>query len=441
MRLPAIACASLLSACFSKPGFHGGPGDGGGSDTGGPGLLHGVRVLGNGVTDDMTVSTDDLELHFPMAPISLPDSLKIGGTEVLGDQTGCNPEAKIGLAFYPVYTMTSGTTAWPTETGDQHDSSIAGSATGPAFARTRVSWLGTFHCGVTTQMMSGASTFTVFPDGRVVRHDQFDTPTTTTIGAASCGCGGGVGNYFLTSYLTLLNDRFTHLGFNASTNNLPMPTETTLASLHDADSVENPNPRWACLENRDAAAQRRFGIAWPASVMPTVDDGGTRIKLEIDTPPMPTTTLLYDWSNDDPSVAAGVRQVSTAWFVDAGANATCNATEMTDLFNGYAFARRLDVDQGGTGVLVPLDVSTGIYAVGGAAVPSYSIKVETALTGVPPGFAISLSFPSDAAPGVALNGVPLVDGVDYLVQHEAAVHTLWFAAGLAQGQTLTVFEK
>ncbi len=429
-----IACA-LLSACFSKPGFHTPPDDGSGSAT-----LHGVTVVGNGVTDDMTVSTDDLQLHFPMLAINLPDGLKIGGVEVLAEQTACQSENKIGLALYPVYSITSGGTTWPTANGDTHDSAIVRTASGPAFAQASITWGGVFHCGANAQTVSGTSVFSVFPDGRVVRDDSFMAPTTTQIGTQACGCSGSTGNYFLTSFVTLLNARFSHLGYNASTNNLPMPTETPLAPLHDADSVENPNPRWACMENRDAAGaqQRRFGIVWPATVTPTADDGGTRIKLEIDSAPTPMTTLIYDWTNNGSSIRTGSRGVSVAWFVDAGPGATCAASTMTELFNGYATARKLDVDGGAGVVKVPLDVRTGIYVVSGAPAASYAIRVEDATTGVPAGFAISLTLPTDAAPVVRMEGALLVDGVDYLTQHAGNAHTLWFPNALPQAQVLVI---
>ncbi len=435
MTVRAISAALLvLPACFGKPSFQGA------LDDAGSGMLAGVSVAGNGQSDDMTVTTADLLLRFPRSPINLPDQLQIGGVEVLDEQDGCGYENKIGLAVYPVYAMTTGTQTWPTATGDTHTSSLAQLATGPAFAQARVSWSGTFHCASTPSTVSGSSTFTIFPDGRIIRDDQITSPTSVALASVNCGCGSASGSYFLTSYLSLLTQRFSHLTYDAIPTGTPAPVEAAFAALVDGNSVDAPNPRWACLENRNASAQRRIGVAWGGNVPATTGDGGTRIKLDIVGQPTPSATLIYDWANDATTLGTTARDVQVAWFVAAGAGASCDAVTMGDLFGAFATPRRLAVDKGVGAVMVPLDVHTGIYTVGGAAAASYSIQVETALSGVPGGMAISLPFPTATALVVTRDGTRLVENNDYLIQHAGSpvVFSLWFPNGLAQQQTLVI---
>ncbi len=439
MRRCAIAVLVLsVAGCFSKPGFQGAADAARGDGNGSGGSLVGVTVVGDGMNEDLTVTAPDLVLNFPGTGIHLPDQLKIGGVNVLGEQDGCGYENRTGIALYPIYSVSVGQT-WPIEAGDSVTSTIERLASGPAFAQVNVSWSGLFHCTASTRTAAGNSTFTIFPDGRIIRDDHIEPPTSTMVGGSACGCSTATSNYFLTSYVTLDNLHFTHLAYDATPSTTPMVTDVALSTLMDNNGVESPNPRWACLENRNASAQRRMGVAWPV-VSPSANNDGTRIKLEIDSPTPDQTTLLYDWVNDSANVPTTRRDLQVAWFADTGANATCTASTMGALFDGFARPRRLEVDRGAGAAPVSLDPHTGIYTVGGPPAQSYTARVEDGVTGVPAGFAISLPFATDVTPVVTRGGTPLVVNEDFLVQTAGSpvVHTLWFPTALAPQTTLVI---
>ena len=424
--------ALAVAGCLSKPPFQGPLNDDAPRDGNGSGTLTGVSVLGNGLADPIAVTGTEFELHFPqmgLSRITLPDRLTVGGVDVLGQLGGCSSEDAVGLAIYPVLSLSA------------HESPTNASSTprviamGPAFAQVSVTWDAPFACPTTVLSATGTSTFTAFPDGRIVRDDRI-TPTTTMLagGGAACGCGTASADYFVTSFLTLQDQYFNHMAWEDGLIHelvipVPMPN----------DWIDQPNPGWVCLDGPEpSSGHRRVGITWPGP-LPTSDTGGTRIK-----PNPASTTLIYDWLYAAPTVPTGERATQSAWFVGTGADATCDELTMAPMASAFARPRQLSALVDGASMMIALDQPTGIYVIDPITpAGNYSISVEVAVTGVPAGYAVSIVLASASPPRVTLGAVELVVERDYLWQQASRmsggfVHTLWIAQPLAQGVQLAI---
>lgn len=428
MRVSSFVAFSLaIAGCYSKPTFQG-DGDGG-DDGGGSGTLAGVSVVGNGLSDPITVRGPEFELGFPdTSLVHLPDRLMVGDVNVLGRIADCPNEDAVGFAVYPALSVSAnegpmGITSTPTVL-----------AMGPAFGQVRVSFAASFVCSG-PQTITGSATFTAFPDGRIVRSDRI-TPSTSTLSAGACGCGSATtgGDFFVTSFLTLQDQFFTQVTYDdGAVHQLAMP-------LPPNDWIDTPNLTWACASGPDSrSGQRRVGVAWPGTSSTTMDNG-TRIK-----PNPPSTTFLYDWLYGAVTVPSTEREMQTAWFVGTGMDAVCDATAMEPMATGFVRPRALDVlVDGTTPMTATLERRSGIYVVTpGAPASRYEISVVSGLEGVPAGFAISVVLATAARPKAVLGSVALVEGRDFLWQQAAnptggVAHTVWLATALDQGTRLTI---
>ena len=365
----------------------------------------------------------------------MPDQLQVGGTEILGESMQCGHENKIGVGVYPSYTATSGPT-WPTAYAPTSTPSVT--AKGPAFVQVAIAWNGKFDCTGTAPAptASGTSTFTLFPDGRLVRHDTLATGALLPANT-SCGCLPPTSDYFATSFLAVQGAPFTTLLYSAGTATSPL-------TLPASDTwIDDPNPRWACLATPNA---RRLAVAWPGtvtSVLGASNDGGTRVALD---GAGTLITFLFDWIYDHTTVPDMQLETYSAWFFAADVRAHCDATAMATLFSDYTDPRRLSIAADGRNAFADLDPTTGLYRIvpaEPATAATYTVIVESGNAGVSGGFALSLPFATGATPVVQLDSMTLVENRDFLVQHDAGtpiVHTLWFKDPLPQGHVLTLHQ-
>jgi len=199
-----VVVAFTCAACIKLAEFHGGDGgtaggDAASADAAPPGQC------GAG-SDSATASYSGTAicaagpgyvLRFPPGGFGYPDQLVLGGRDVLGKTSACNEEDRIGMAAYPMPRFSA---VSPAATGEMGSASIV--LPGPVVAKVAVNWA--WHAGAgcaSGGTVSGASSFTLFPDGRMVRFDRLTTPAASS--QTPCDCASAGQAFFVTSYVTL----------------------------------------------------------------------------------------------------------------------------------------------------------------------------------------------------------------------------------------------
>ncbi len=180
----AVTAASAFgAACLSTPSYPG---------PGGPALV--------GYSDDgrggATVTTPSFTLHFAGGSgFHFPDQLLIDNVDVMGHAASpCWGQSGTGIAVVPM----------PRISGDPVNgalsamtSQLQAKLSGPAVVQVELDWTTrwTFPTKPTcstnlNHIPGGSSTFTVFPDGQIVRHDQLTdrNPGMENVMADSCTC-------------------------------------------------------------------------------------------------------------------------------------------------------------------------------------------------------------------------------------------------------------
>jgi hypothetical protein len=205
--LGVVVGVSLLGAvcggCVKVPPFQqqdGGPGDGNGD---------GPPSDANGDTDPVTVAMDGTDvlvtapgytMRFSSAGARFPYQLSPGGNHLMGGSPQCDDEQAMGIALYPAYRANGAD--WP----GMGTPTVETPLTGPYVGQVRLQWSGAFSCTSGSGSLSGHSTFSFFPDGRLTRFDVV-TNGSAKVAAECSACSGGNGSTFvLTSYTTLIVD-------------------------------------------------------------------------------------------------------------------------------------------------------------------------------------------------------------------------------------------
>jgi hypothetical protein len=122
-------------------------------------------------------------------------------------QASCFKESEIGFAIAPIARVSATGGAMPVA------SRLVPALRGPAVVQAKIEWENRFTCGPTTRNGGGTSTFTVFPDGRIVRHDAFDVPAGTPVAPSLCACEppqqSEDGLFNISTFWTVARERFT----------------------------------------------------------------------------------------------------------------------------------------------------------------------------------------------------------------------------------------
>ncbi len=244
--LSALALALAAAGCFSVPPFEPEGGvtytaAGTGAIVGGPGFA--LRFA------------DGPGFHFP-------DSLTIDGDEVIGteaDPVGCFEEDGVGLRITPALRISArGTTVPVTNV-------LTPVLSGPAVVQVKLDWstgFASMSCGADRDL-GGTSTFTVFPDGRIVRHDEIAYDG-ASIASSQCGCEQVNPGFTVATYWALARDRFRNF-YNIMfdpprAEPLPVPTD-----------IVGANSDRSCVDAQDGRYQVAF--AWLDGFQTTVRGG------------------------------------------------------------------------------------------------------------------------------------------------------------------------
>ena len=239
----AIVSCALLAACLRDPVFKGKPDS---QITVTPG---GASVVG--INDDFQYGAT-----FGSTGLHLLDSLSIDGESIFGhssqSQLGCNIEDEAGIALFPSprISQNSGVMFDPLSVPDVP-------LGGPAAGQVRVTWRTHYRCTTTpTETMKtvdGQSTYTFFPDGRIVRYESFrqdlpDLVPPPTISECDCTLGQPNNQFFPTVFFSVdaaAFDRVTsEMGGDNAIQTMPLQI--------------SPG-RYSCAY-RD---RRQFAVAWP----------------------------------------------------------------------------------------------------------------------------------------------------------------------------------
>lgn len=182
--------------------------------------------------------SDEGAFHFP-------DSLVVGGEELLGRDPGasCAAQNETGMLIYPTPRIS------PSGEAEPLVNRLTPVLRGPAVVQVTLAWATRLTCN-SAREPSGVSTFTVFPDARIVRHDAIQDPRSDSIAASQCACGAvpadGV-QFTVSSFWTLSKAPF-HTLHAPDPGPLPVPADVTTIANRGA----------ACVEG-DA---RRVGVVW-----------------------------------------------------------------------------------------------------------------------------------------------------------------------------------
>ncbi|HEY0255260.1 MAG TPA: hypothetical protein VGC41_27215 [Kofleriaceae bacterium] len=192
--LRCVALCAAISACVDVPepaGFAGG-----------------LAVTSE--ADGTHVKSPQIEVTFPTTGVMFPDHLyNAAGVDVIGTDQTCGGEDRIGIVVAPGLTVSAGTTA-VASTLDIVDA-------GPAIVKARVTYTVAYNCPGSTQL-SGATDFTIFPSGRIVREDKNIQPTASTLAlSASCGCATTQKNFFFGTYWSFQVTGSSQVGIDGST--------------------------------------------------------------------------------------------------------------------------------------------------------------------------------------------------------------------------------
>lgn len=189
---PALAVMVLVTGCLSVPPYEPKPLVSYTEDN------TGTTVAGTGA---------GFALHFAGGDgFHLPDTLMIDGTDVMGhDSTvSCSGQDEAGLQISPAPRISA------------HGGAMIGEnrlvpvLRGPAIVQVKHEWTTRFAPSCTTRTPGGTSTFTVFPDGRIVRHDTISDPDSSPLPSTMCACGSDT-RFNLATYWTLAKAPFQFL--------------------------------------------------------------------------------------------------------------------------------------------------------------------------------------------------------------------------------------
>lgn len=212
---------------------------------------------------------DNITLHFASTGFHLPDLLQIDNTDVMGHATSpCWGESGTGFAVMPMPRVSGD----PLEGGvPAMNSDLQATMSGPVVVQMKTTWSTrwSFAAGSTTcstdmaHVSSGSSTFTVFPDGHIVRHDVLTeaNPKLEQLTTDHCTCADmpkAPNAFILSSYWAFNRAMFpTQFGGGDSGGGGDNgPEQLNLGSSYDVSSPETA----VCFDG--ASGQVQIATVW-----------------------------------------------------------------------------------------------------------------------------------------------------------------------------------
>ena len=283
----------LAAGCFGKPGFT--QRDAAGDDApactpsqpSAPGITMDsatgplVTMLGN-----VSIGFADELNRYPM-----PDRMSVGGLDVVGPREGCQYEDQIGVAVFPVYSI-----AAQMPPGTIHH--LERLHVGPAFTALQTVWNYPLpNCVGGATVGTGNTTWSIFPDGKIVRNDTITPTMTTDITSMNCRCVNAT-DFLVTSYAAFRTQTLRALTFdNDATEQATLPVAAVYPSHRSACVTTMNNGRiammWDRIDNMDpvpAPTRMRIG-----QMTPTGNNITAFVYDMVPSMPM-VTTLIHETS-------------------------------------------------------------------------------------------------------------------------------------------------
>jgi len=314
-------------------------------------------------------------IQFADRGVRMPQSIVLDGVNRVASGS-CPTEAGIGIGLFPAANASA-----PGLGGDEASSTLDVDWSGPTLARVTIDWTLPYTCVNAVQQAHGTSTFTIFPNGRIVRHD-IATPSTTMlrVDGTPCGCGAET-NFYFTSYWA----------FSSAQN--VMPDGTPMVDGARAGCAVYPN--------------HTIGLAWPDTDTRLLTDG--------------MSAFVHDWATDSPTLAPNQRELVSAIILsNETAPARC----------GLVVADLDDFPITIAGSQVITDES-GIYVDNRTHNDPVTI---TAPRRLPRGFAVSL----DVGDYAEVTRTPEKDDGWFATQTDNGHVVFWFRDGLGVGESITI---
>lgn len=307
-----VAMLLVAAGCFGKPGF---TQRDSGSDTCTPSQPSAPGVTIDGTTGPLVTMPGNVAIGFAdeLLAYPMPDRLIIGGLDVIAQAAGCANEDRVGVAIYPIYSVAAQT---PSGGMEHHLERLH---VGPAFTSVETRWeYAQAGCTGGAALGEGHTTWSFFPDGKVVRNDTVVPSTTSTIDPTGCQCSSaaGVEAFIVTSYTTFDTTRL---------RTLTIPSDDDEpASLPGGIIMTQPS---ACVTTQTGG---RVAVAWDRvdNMDPPVPP--TRLRMQIPSGPNNITALVYDFVPSTPAVMSILQNrsfaVRTHMLLDQGmGHGTCVA--------------------------------------------------------------------------------------------------------------------
>jgi hypothetical protein len=266
--------------------------------------------------------------------------------------------------------------------GDNASSTLTVDMAGPAVARVKIDWTVPFTCALAQQQAQGTSTFTIFPNGRIVRHDVA-TPTMNmlTVDTNPCGCSAE-SNFYFTSFWGLARAQ------NANPDGSPFTDGATAGCA--------------------VYSNHMIGLTWP--------DGHTRVITENG-----ISAFIYEWVTDSMTLPPDERELTSAILLsEETAPAKCGDV-LADLDDFPIMIAGSSVVTDDSGIYVDGRQHTGPVVI-------------SAQRRVPHGFAVAL----DVGGLAEISRSPAVDGDWYGIQADGDRTVFWFRDGLGVGETISI---
>jgi hypothetical protein len=143
---------------------------------------------------------------------------------------------------------------------------------GPAVVQMKLDWATQFQsmCG-SNRAPGGISTFTVFPDGRIVRFDTLADAVSGSISPSKCACADPIRSedmlFTLSTHWTLAREGLTDISFDNNTRDIPALDQEVAA-----------NHATSCVEGERAGAKYQVAFAWPLAMVAPGDPLQTAIR-------------------------------------------------------------------------------------------------------------------------------------------------------------------
>jgi len=256
--------ALLAAGCLSTPPFQ---------------PESGLKYTANGPGG--TVAGPGFELQFSRDPgIRFPDALRIDGTDVLGHETmpGCFGTDEAGILIAPTPRISAHGGALPVK------NQLVAGLLGPAVVQVVLEWATRMACSL-SRTPSGTSTFTVFPDGRIVRYDQLFDSSSAEVSANECACdrnADGSDGFTVATFWTLARQGFVDLRPSVQDGNLPAPGVTASSNVDSA-----------CL----GGSAYQVAFAWPDPTSTSIVGGNAIIAFARDMLYRDSRLDPYTWDN------------------------------------------------------------------------------------------------------------------------------------------------